>query len=214
MRSQLISSSSIAYQQLMRIGFPTHMSIADIIDKSKSVFENYTSTNPKDFCNVLLRSCNLKWKDFKLGHTQVFFRSGKWELFSAKLKDDTEVIKQRIDKLKLLRKKLKVAIVFARFCVIGKSLNKKSVVVINETQPEEQVDIPRKKMKLEKQCKKVSSTAHTRIEGNEDESHIFIKHCLPLVFIYSLKFQANLLEFYLTAQQLQFSQIMTVWLKL
>lgn len=47
-QSQLISSGSIAYQQLMRIGFPSHMSIAKLFDKFKSNIE-FGDTNPKDY---------------------------------------------------------------------------------------------------------------------------------------------------------------------
>lgn len=182
-QSQLISSGSIAYQQLMRIGFPSHMSIADLFNKfkSNSEFEDHTSINPKDFCNLLLRSCGLKWKDFKLGNTQICFRSGKLEMFSEKLKEDSKVIKPRLDKVKLLRKKLKVAIIFARFCAISKGLRKKLIDLVNEMQPEEQVDIPRKKVKLNKTSNQLM-TAITQTEGNEDELPNLVFHCLFPIF--------------------------------
>lgn len=169
-RSQLISSGSIAYQQLMRVGFPCHMSIADLFNtfKSNLKFEGYCSTNPKKISNILLRSCGLKWKDFKLGNTQIFFRSGKLEILSEKLKEDSQLIIQRLEKLKLLRKKLKVAIIFARFCTMSKRRCKEQINIVNEMQTEAQTDIPRKKVKLDKKSGQIMPI-FMRTEGNVNE---------------------------------------------
>lgn len=160
--SQLISSGSIAYQRLMRIGFPSHISITKLFDmfKLKLEFESYTTYSPKYFCSILIRSCGLKWTDFKLGNTQIFFRRGKLDILSEKIKEDAIIIKKRLDKLKLLRRKLKAAIIFARFCVIGKERRKILNNTINEVQPQEH--IPRKKFKQNKKSsKKTSEPMHS-----------------------------------------------------
>ncbi|XP_031627793.1 myosin heavy chain 95F-like [Contarinia nasturtii] len=156
-RSQLISSGSIAYQQLMRIGFPNFISIADLFIKVKSnlEFEDYANTNPKEFCNLLIRSCGLLWKDFKIGNTKIFFRCKKLDLLTEKLNDEPSKIKYQMDKLRLLRKKWKIAIIFTRFCVLGKSRSEKLIGLV---QSEEVVDIPRKKIKLNKKSVQLTQT--------------------------------------------------------
>lgn len=120
--SQLISSGSIAYQKLMKTGFPAHISIEDLFNKFKSNgdFKKYTSLNQKDFCYRLLRACYLEQKDFAIGNTKIFFRNGKLEKFNDKLKCEHEDILFRLNKLKMLRSKLNIAIIVARFLSIGK----------------------------------------------------------------------------------------------
>lgn len=155
-RTQLISSGSIAYQQLMRAGYPSHWCIAELFNKFEKnpEFKDYTSTNPKDFCHLLLQSCGLKWKDYKLGHSQIFFRTGKFELLYEQLKEDTEIIKQRLMKLRL-RKKFRAAIlatiISIRLCI--KARCEKSNAFLNEMQTEEIVDMPRKRIKLSRSIK-------------------------------------------------------------
>lgn len=146
---QLISSGSIAYQQLMRVGFPSHLSIAELFNSFKENLELKDHTkNQKDFCQLLLLSCGLKWNHFKLGNTQIFLRSGKLELLSVKIKEDIRTIKQRLDKHILLRKKFKASILAARFCVglCAKSRRDRSKDFVNEIHPVEAV--PRKKIRL------------------------------------------------------------------
>lgn len=159
----------------MRLGFPSHMSIAEPLNmfKSNSEFEVYTHTNKKQFCTILLRACYLKWTDFKLGNTQIFFRKNKIDFFSEKLKEDPIKIKERIDQLILLRKKLKVAIMFARFyAIICKGRRKESNDCVNEIQSEEHVIIPRKKMRLNKnssQSRPSSGPSFMQTDGNEEK---------------------------------------------
>lgn len=115
--SQLISSGSIAYQKLMKTGFPAHMSILDLfsIFKSKQGFNEHTSTNQKEFCSRLLRACHLKRNDFVIGNTKIFFRNGKYEMLIEQLKIDPNKILLRLNKLKLLRSKWNVVMIIARF---------------------------------------------------------------------------------------------------
>lgn len=155
---QLILSGSIAYQQLMRVGFPSHFSIARLFDmfESNSDFKEYTK-NPKDFCKLLLQSCGLKLNQFKLGNTQIFFRSGKLMLLSEKLKDEPKIIKERLDKHIYLRRKFKAVILAARLCVKGRCIQPNNLV--NEIHPENASEktktvIPQKKLKLSKSSSK------------------------------------------------------------
>lgn len=129
---QLISSGSIAYQKLIKTGFPTNMSIEDLFNKfqSNGDFHEHTCINQKEFCSRLLRACYLKRKDFEIGNAKIFFRTGKIEILAEKLKSDPKEILFRLNKLKLLRSKLNFAIlvakVAARYLSIGKSLRKSS----------------------------------------------------------------------------------------
>lgn len=173
--SQLISSGSIAYQQLMKAGFPSHLSIAEVLNKFKSCseFQHVSYKNQKDFCTILLRACCLKWIDFKLGNTQIFFRKGKIQKFYEKLKQDPKKIKEHIDQLILLRKKFRVAIIFARFCAIGIVCRKKSNELMNEVQSEEHVDIPAKKFTPNKKSKKKLAQSPPAFDGNKDKCFLF-----------------------------------------
>lgn len=171
--SQLISSGSIAYQQLMKAGFPSHMSIAEVLNmfKSSSEFQHVSYENQKFFCTILLRACCLKWIDFKLGNTQIFFRKGKIQKFYEKLKQDPKRIKVHIDQLIQLRKKLRVAIIIARFCAVGIVHRKKSNDLMNQVQPKEHVDIPAKKNTPDKKSSK--KIAQTASEGNKGKCFLF-----------------------------------------
>lgn len=106
----------------MQTGFPSHMKIADIFTVIKQNLDmyKYACKNQKQFCNALLRSCGLKWRDFKIGSSKVFFRNGKLDMLTEKLKDDFPIIIDRFNKIKLLRIKWKVAIMVSIFCTIGK----------------------------------------------------------------------------------------------
>lgn len=177
-QTQLISSGSIAYQQLMRIGFPSHISIVTLFNmfKSKSEFTEYTHKNPKEFCNMLIRSCGLMWKDFKLGNTQIFFRSEKLEILSEKLKEDAEVIKYRLEKCKLLRKKFRAAIIFARSCAIfhakfsaiSQRHRKRPTDLPNEVQMNEpkKKKLTRKPNKYHTQPNPITMQSELETEGN------------------------------------------------
>lgn len=119
--SQLVLSCSIAYQQLMRIGFPAHLDIPDLFKmlNSKQYFNEQIGSQ-KVICAEIMRSCGLEWKDFKLGNTKIFFRRGKLDLISEKLNGDLTLIINQHKKLKILRKKWRIALIVSRFCTISK----------------------------------------------------------------------------------------------
>lgn len=106
----------------MRTGFPSHLDISDLLkmfDKNLNYFNNIFDSQ-KVICSEIMRSCGLKWKHFKLGNTKIFFRNGKLDLLSEKLKGDSTFIINRHKKLKILRTKWRIAIIVARLCSIRK----------------------------------------------------------------------------------------------
>ncbi|XP_055308258.1 uncharacterized protein LOC129572340 [Sitodiplosis mosellana] len=127
--SQLISTGCVAYQQLMRLGYPYHMNIDDLFNQFKQnqnvEFSKCISTNQKleqkEFYGLLLRSCGLKWIDFRLGNKKLFLRNGKINTLTEKLKGDFQIIINRYKTLKMLRAKWRFAIlIMIRLCKIWK----------------------------------------------------------------------------------------------
>lgn len=106
----------------MRLGYPYHINLDDFFNdiKQNMEFSKYVSTNQKEFYGLLLRSCGLKWIDFRLGNKKLFLRNGKIDILTKELKADYEIIINRCKKLKLLRSKWRIAIIIARLCSIGK----------------------------------------------------------------------------------------------
>lgn len=82
------------------------------LDSSK-----HFSISRKAMCGELVRSCGLKWGDFKFGNTKIFFRVGKLDIMEQKLKGDSEYILNCYRKLKLSQFKWRVAISIARLSV-------------------------------------------------------------------------------------------------
>lgn len=78
----------------MRAGFPDQFDINDFLIIFKARIDNFEqySNNLKDLCSQLVRSCGLKWKDFKLGNTKIFFRNSKLKVLADKLNGDVQII--------------------------------------------------------------------------------------------------------------------------
>lgn len=155
--SQLISSCCFAYHQLMRTGFPSYLDIADIFDLFKQSLEQseHTLINRKYICSELIRACGLRWKDFKLGNTKIFFRNGKLDVLTEKLKGDLNFIINRHKKLKLLRAKWRIVIIVTRLCSIWKnrSIRNGSIVLIENASVEEH---GMERLDVDKACPKIS----------------------------------------------------------
>lgn len=122
MLSQLVSSGCIAYQNLMRTGYPSHMNIDDLFNQLNLdlEFSQYASENQKEFCGILLRSCSLNWKDFRLGNKKIFFRNCKMDELNEKLKGDLKVIIGRCREIMLIRAKWRIMCIATRFYAIVK----------------------------------------------------------------------------------------------
>lgn len=107
----------------MRTGYPTHMNIDDLFKDFKLNFQEFFKLayiNQKEFYCLLIRSCGLKWNDFRLGNRIVFFRNGKANMLTDKLKDDCQLIINRYQSLVSLRAKWRIILIATRFCTIGK----------------------------------------------------------------------------------------------
>lgn len=74
----------------------------------------------KEFCALLLRSCGLKWNDFRLGNKFIFFRNGKNDKLNEKLRGDSKIIINQCKKIILIRSKWRIMLIAARFYSIAK----------------------------------------------------------------------------------------------
>lgn len=119
-----MSSGSIAYQQLMKTGFPNHMDVEDLFNsfKTNKDFDENTYANKKKYCSMLLRSCQLKRIDFQIANSKIFFRNGKLEILTEALKKPTNDILLRFNKLKVARSKWNIALIATRFVSMGKKI--------------------------------------------------------------------------------------------
>lgn len=116
----------------MRLGYPYHINLNDFFNKIEQnvEFSKYVSTNQKEFYSLLLRSCGLKWIDFRLGNKKLFLRNGKIDILTEKLKADFEIIINRCKILKLLRSKWRIAIIIVRLCSIRKKRPIQDIAII------------------------------------------------------------------------------------
>lgn len=107
----------------MRNGFPSYLDINDTFNIFKPYLEysENSSINQKVVCSEIIRSCGLKWKDFKLGNTKIFFRKEKLNIVMEKIQTgDLQQIINRYKKLRMLRGKWRVLIAITRLCSIWK----------------------------------------------------------------------------------------------
>eukprot|EP00002_Diphylleia_rotans_P023997 TRINITY_DN472_c0_g1_i1.p1 TRINITY_DN472_c0_g1~~TRINITY_DN472_c0_g1_i1.p1 ORF type:complete len:1426 (-),score=359.75 TRINITY_DN472_c0_g1_i1:2688-6965(-) len=76
--NQLRCNGMMAALQLMHAGYPTRSPYDDLHKRFKSMLpESLLKLKTKDFCEALLMTLNIDRKDFALGVSRVFFRSGK-----------------------------------------------------------------------------------------------------------------------------------------
>lgn len=176
----------------MKTGYPAHISIDDLCNKfaSNEDFNKYICTNQKDFCSILLRACQLKWNHFKIGNTKIFFRDGKFEMLTQKLKSDSKEILFRMNKLKLLRSKfyftILVARIAARFLVMGKrsqinaGINVDMTSHSGEIQSRDEENRTGKKRKFDTQSVQCNLSSK-RIIGN------FVNICFMIVVFFDVQ---------------------------
>lgn len=89
--------------------------------QSNCVFTNQ-KLDQKQFYGLLLRSCGLKWIDFRFGNKKLFLRNGKLDTLNDKLKCDFQIIMSRCKKLKMLRAKWRfVILIMIRLCKFWKN---------------------------------------------------------------------------------------------
>lgn len=147
---QLISSGTIAYQKLLNIGFPSQLAICELYEMFGEHFKHFQYNNvcKKKFCETLLLSNGLKKNEFRFGNTKIFFRAGKLDVVERKFRDDVNIIINRYEKHLLLRSKLRVSFIVARFLSIFKK-------VATKLEISESFDVPLKKVKLCKQSQQL-----------------------------------------------------------
>lgn len=83
---QLRSSGSIAYNHLMRVGYPTHI----VMEVLYQTFEPYKFqlNDAKTICKSFLYSIGFKTSDFKFGNSKLFLRPGKRDILNRFLESD------------------------------------------------------------------------------------------------------------------------------
>lgn len=129
--SQLASTGCIAYQKLMRSGYPVHMKIEDLLNQCKKMLKLSKSVeNQKEFCSTILRSCGLRWKDFRIGNRNVFFRSEKMDIITENMKDEVKVQSQFM-RLNFIRAKWRIMRIVVRFCFKPRIANYPIIASVN-----------------------------------------------------------------------------------
>lgn len=79
--NQLESSGTIAYYNLMQMGYPLKISINDFYAKLMTYLEpRHISIGINSCCKIFLMSNNILSKDFKFGATEIHVRPGKRHL--------------------------------------------------------------------------------------------------------------------------------------
>jgi len=99
---------------LMQAGFPTRISFEDLYERySAKMPPAIARLKPITFCEALLVALDLNGgKDFQMGLTKVFFRSGKLQFLDDLMSDSTDAITAVVGKVKkwLARKRFHAAI--------------------------------------------------------------------------------------------------------
>lgn len=79
--SQLESSGTIAYNNLMQFGYPVKIPITDFFQKIKPYLElRHISFGTVNCCRVILLSNGFRYDDFKMGKIDIHIRQGKLQL--------------------------------------------------------------------------------------------------------------------------------------
>lgn len=220
--SQLLASCSIAYQKLMRIGFPTNMEISDVLDKfEKSLNYCESNYNRKTICSELIRSCGLRWKDFKLGNTKVFFRNGKIDVVSEKLEGDLQLIINQQKKLKKARSTWRFAIIISRLCSFRKHRRTQDIPLavnarenlIDEVSPSININTDGARQKRSRKRKLDTRSGNKSCHSDSLQiSGIFIKiyilQCFGFSFNQYTFFQVDYLKCQLVVSKLQFLRLL------
>lgn len=82
--NQLESSGTIAYYNLMQMGYPLKVSISEFYQKLLVYLEpRHISIGMNNCCKIFLMSNNFLCKDFKFGTTEIHVRPGKRHLIDS-----------------------------------------------------------------------------------------------------------------------------------
>lgn len=79
--SQLQTSGTLAYFNLMRFGYPLKVQITEIYKQLEPFLEyRHTSCGIEKCCQIFLLACGFQYKDFKIGKTDIHIRPGKSDI--------------------------------------------------------------------------------------------------------------------------------------
>lgn len=79
--AQLNSSGTMAYYELMKVGFPSKIEMAKFLKNIKSSLESrHRSLGLNSCCLILLLANGFQPRDFVFGKTEIHFRPGKEQL--------------------------------------------------------------------------------------------------------------------------------------
>lgn len=95
---QLTQSGMFSALQLMKQGYPTRLSFAELKNIFNPYFPNeFQQLQDKMFCELLLHSVGMNKADFKLGITKVFFRTEKLAHIDQIIKSHPQTVKYIAD---------------------------------------------------------------------------------------------------------------------
>ncbi|VDM56347.1 unnamed protein product [Angiostrongylus costaricensis] len=99
--SQLKCAGMTSVLKLMKKGFPSRTSFADLYEMYRCQLPpDLARLDPRLFCKCLFRALGLNNIDYKFGQTKVFFKPGKFAEFDQLLRRDPAHVKVLIDKVR------------------------------------------------------------------------------------------------------------------
>lgn len=78
--SQLNTSSTVAYANFMRFGYPKRIALQKIIDHCESIEKKLNVSNRTYFYSKVLLCLGFSPQDFKISNDMIFFRLDKFSL--------------------------------------------------------------------------------------------------------------------------------------
>lgn len=101
-KTQLKTSSTIAYAEFMRSGYPSHVGFETFLNIYKPVVELLKNmcAEPNYFVIKCLLSLGLKFKDFRIGTEYIFLQSKKIVVLNQLFLSDEQAVQSSILKAK------------------------------------------------------------------------------------------------------------------
>lgn len=124
--NQLKSSGTIAYYNLMNLGYPIKISIAELFEKLQPYLEQrHISFGANNCCQIYLLANGFESNEFKFGKTEIHIRPGKLDLLNRMNAEFQEMNNEIAVKFKKrfiasIRRSLFICI---RFCGAGEAID-------------------------------------------------------------------------------------------
>lgn len=96
MLEQLKTSSTIAYAEFMRSGYPIHISLQNFLNIFKPLNEKLSNICIKNFVTKCLLSMGLKLRDFRIGTEYIFLRSKRFDVVDQLFSSDLQTVQSSI----------------------------------------------------------------------------------------------------------------------